>query len=110
MPKASNEELGAEVSGVKSLETVETEASPYLILTEGAGRCSFLEPKGCKINPSTAAQMRTFRAKLGIFLVQKTFTIQRLAEGSAQVWNCFGEEYLTENENKRHQRLQTERC
>jgi len=106
MPKASNEELGAEVSGVKSLETVETETSPYLILTEGAGRGSFLEPKGCKINPSTAAQMRTFRAKLGIFLFQETVTIQRLAEGSAQVLDCSGGGYSIENESKRQRKTE----
>jgi hypothetical protein len=72
MPKASKDELGADVSGVTSRDTVETEASPYLILTEGGGRWSFLEPRGCRIKPSTAAQMRTLRAKLGIF--QSWFT------------------------------------
>lgn len=67
MPKASNDELGLDVSGTRSLDIFEMDASPYLIFAGDSGLWSFFEDRGWRTRPSTAAQTRTLRAKLGMF-------------------------------------------
>lgn len=70
MPKASKDKFGGVESGVVvvawSRDTEVTAASPYLILT-GAGTlvCPLLANGWIK-RPSTAAQIKSFRARPGI--------------------------------------------
>lgn len=61
MPKTSNDESGAEVSGTWSRESEESDASPYLTLTGWNGFCP-LDESGWMISPSMAAQMTSFLA------------------------------------------------
>lgn len=68
-PTSPNASKERPASGASSLDTAETEASPYLMRNNGDDR-SFFEVRGCTIKPSTAAQMRTLRARLGIMKSQ----------------------------------------
>ncbi len=69
MPKASNDELGLDVSGRVSRPIGEIEASTYLSLRGGDGRWSFLELIGWITRPSTAAHMRILRARPDILVI-----------------------------------------
>lgn len=64
-PKASKEESAAEMSGICSLDTEDMDASVYFICIGLKGRWPLVE-RGWMIRPSTAAQMRTLRARPGI--------------------------------------------
>jgi hypothetical protein len=69
MPNASNDESGAEVSGIWSRGTADMDESPYLILTGWDGRCPFVG-SGWMMRPSMAAHMRIFRESPGMMQEQ----------------------------------------
>ena len=81
IPNASKEEFGLDISGIWSRWTEDTELSPYLTLIGCGGRCCcccccgccggggfcwLLVASGWIMRPSTAAQIRSLRARPGI--------------------------------------------